>query len=831
MTTAFDSIHQDLRFAIRSLAKRPGFTSTAILILSLGIGPNIAFFSVVRAVLLQASPFPDSDQMVVMWEKDLERERPLIEVSYANFRDWQAQSQAFEDMAAFGSVNWGHVLTGAGDPYRTSSSAVSTSFFETLSVGPLMGRTFVPDDDDEAAQPVVILSYGLWQSRLGGDPEIVGTPITLEGDSDGPELFTVVGVMPQEFNFPRGAELWTPARRRIVAAGRKWSIEPERALRNVGVFFVVGRIKEGMTRLIAETELNTILSRLAEQHGWPTGTIVQTPFVDFYLGTNTRPALRALWGAVGLILLIACANVVGLLLTRGIARERELTIRRTLGAGRARVMRQLLVELGLLTSAGGLAGLAQAAAVIRLIVALAPANVPGIKDVQLDGAVLAAAAGLCLVAGFLSGGLPAWLASSPNFSRGLIQGIALSTYPRQGRLKHGPLVVIEVAVALAVLICAGLMTKSLYRLYQIDLGYEPDNVLTMKISLPDSRYPKAADKHVFFEELLHRINTLPEVVASGAVYLRPLEFGAVGMDVGFIVEGQPLAGETIDENPFLNWEAVTPGYFEAMAIRLVEGRVIDEADSEDAPAVAVVGESLARRMWPGESPIGKRLWTTADQRDETGPRWRTVVGVVKDARYRELTATRLDLYVPLRQSSSPVETLVVRTAHEPLQLVAAVREQVKALDEYQPIHAVTTLGELVARAFAPWRFTTLAFVGFACLALTLAVVGLFSVLAYAVSQRTHEIALRIALGATSHQILKLVVGQGLILTSAGLLTGLVVAVVLTRFISGLLHDVQPTDPLAHIIVTLIVVVVSAGASYLPARRAAGIEPTEARRYE
>lgn len=822
----------DVRICLRSLAKRPGFSAAAIAVLALAIGANTALFSIVHSVLFQ-SPADEPDRLLVMWQQDVERERPLIEVSYSNFADWREQSRTFEDMAAFGSVNWGHVLTISAEPHRVSSAAVSWSFFETLGVRPLLGRAFRPEDDEIGAAQVAVLSYGLWQNHFGRDSHIVGKTIQLEGDTDGPDLFTVVGVMPRDFEFPRGAELWTPVRPRIAAAVRNFGGQVDEMLRRLGVLFVVGRLRKGVAVSAAEAELNVLLNRLGRRYGWPPGTIVQTPFMDFYLGGNTRSSLAIVWGAVGLVLFIACANVAGLLLVRAVANRRELAIRRALGADRLRILRPVVLEGVVLALSGGALGIALAAAGLRLLTAAAPVDVPGVAGAELNGTVLGVTMGLCLAAGLLSAMVPAWHASSLASVFWLRAGYRPAG--QESGWAHSGLVVFEVALALALLVGGGLTGRSLWNLYATDLGYEPGNVLTFKVPFLESRYPTTADKHAFSERVLERIDALPGVVTAGAVYLRPLEHGPVGMDGSFIAEGQPFEPVTAEQNPMLNWQAATPGYFATMEIRLLEGRVFDRTDSKEAHPVGIVSEGLAWRMWPGESAIGKRLWVTGDdEADEEGPgnpRWRTVIGVVEDARYRELTRARFDFYVPFRQSRSPVRHFVIRTVGDPLELVPAVREQVHAIDGSQPLDGITTLGALVEKTRAPWRFTAVVLAAFGGVALVLAVSGLFSVLAYTVSRKIPEIGVRMALGATEREVLHLFVQRGLILTAIGVAGGLILALGLTRTLSGLLYEIEPTDPLTYAGVTVLLLAVCLVGSYVPARRAARVDPNEALRCE
>jgi predicted permease len=804
----------ELRVCLRSLRKRPGFSATAIAVFAVAIGANAALFGVVRAALSE-SPAGDPERLFILWEQDAERGRELIEVSYSNFEDWRRQSRTFADMAAFGSVNWGHALRIEGEAHQLSSAEVSWSFFDTLRARPLLGRTFRSEDDTIGAARVAVLSHRLWEERFGKDASIVGRPIGLEGDGGGPVPFTVIGVMPEGFDFPRGALLWTPVRPQIAAAVARYpATQIDEVLRGLNVLFVVGRLEESVSREQAESELDVILKRIGEEHGWPARNLVVTPFQDFHLGGSTRKGLRILWGAVGLVLVVACANVAGLLLSRNEGNRRSLEIRRALGAGRLRIMRGVGLEALVLASAGGVLGIVLARTALRIVVATAPADVPGIANARLGAAVLLLTLGLSLLSGLASSLVPAWRAASARPERS------------QGRA-HGGFVVVQVALALSVLVGAGLTFGSLRNLYETELGYEPENVLTLKVPYLGSRYPTNARKHELMGRLLERCEALDGVESVGAVYQRPLEHGAVGMDGSFVAEGQPFARATAEQNPMLNWQAATPGYFETVSIELVEGRFFDETDRADARRVALVGERLARHLWPGESALSKRIWETSDGRDDTGaPRWRTVVGVVGDARYRELTSTRFDFYVPFQQSQTPVGHVVIRTAGDPLALLPAVREAIQALDRAQPIDGITTLDALVERAIRPWRFTAVVLGGFASVAVILALSGLFSILAHAVTGRMREIGVRMAVGATARQVSALFLRQGLVLAGAGVVAGLVLALGLTRLLAGFLYEIESTDPSTYAGAAVLVVGASLLASYVPARRAAEVNPTD-----
>jgi putative ABC transport system permease protein len=815
----------DLRLSLRGLRKQRGFTLAAVGVLSLAIGANAVLLGVVRAVLFR-SPAGQPERLWVLWEQDLERDRPLLEVSYANFADWREESRAFEDMAAFSSVNWESILTGVGDPYPVSSAAVSSSFFDVLSVRPLLGRTFHPEDDEPGAPGAVVLSFGLWQERFGGDPALLGRAIQLEGDSPSPKPFIVIGVMPRGFDFPRGASIWMPVRRRLESAALLASQDVEQVLRRLNVLFLVGRLAPGLHRLEAEAESNGILQRIAETQGWPRRTVVQTSFNDFYLGGRTRRGVIVVWASVGLLLLVACANVAGMLVVKASARARELAIRHALGASRARIVRHVLLDAVWVGAAGGLFGSALAMLALSAIRAFAPTDVPRLDEAGLDGMVLLLSSGLALASAAASALGPALRAAGS--AGGSPSRVVAS---RESRTLHGALVVLEVAVALALALGAGLMAQSLRNLNEADLGYEPEKLLTFELPHVESRHPTSQDQHRFLDELLPQLASLPGVESAAAAYLRPLETAAVGMDSAFIAEGQPFEPETADSNPLVNWEAVTPGYFRTMGIQVLSGRDFAETDSTDGPAVAIVGESLARRIWPSESALGKRLWSVGDRDPAGEPVWRTIVGVVEDARYRGLTDTRLDMYLPHLQSRTNVSDVLLRTTGDPLALAASVRAEIAALDPNQPVDGITTLSALVDRALSPWKLTTSVLGLFAGMTLALALTGLAFVLAFSVSRRTQEIGVRMALGATRRQVGILVLKQGLPLVAMGTALGLLLGFALTRLLSELLYEVEPSDLRSFASISALVWMAFFAASLAPASRAARVEPIAALRHE
>ncbi|HSF16924.1 MAG TPA: FtsX-like permease family protein, partial [Vicinamibacteria bacterium] len=595
--------------------------------------------------------------------------------------------------------------------------------------------------------------------------------------------------------------------------------------RRLNVLFLVGRLAPNVEREHSEAESNGILQRLAETHGWPARTIVTISFTDFYLGSTTRRSILVLWGSVGLLLLVACFNLAGMLLVRASARTRELAIRRALGASRPRIFRQILLDGLWIGAAGGSLGAALATLVIALLPAVAPFEVPGLADARLDGLSLVVTAGIALAAGSASALLAAFRASPQTTSSpARVVGAPESSL-------HGSLVVLEVAAALALILGAGLMGRSVRNLYQTDLGYEPEGVVTFEVPFVESRRPTRPEQDRFLDELVAHIESLPGVESAAAAYLRPLETGAVGMDSSLIVEGQLFERETAESNPLVNWEAVTPDYFRTMGIRHLEGRDFEESDRADGLPVAIVGVGLARRMWPGESALGKRLWPAGERDADGAPVWRTVVGVVEDARYRGLTDPRLDLYLPYRQTDTALTDIVARASGDPLALGASLRAAVAAIDPLQPVDSIITLRALVDRAAAPWRFTASLLGAFAGIALVLSLSGLFSVLAYSVSCRTKEIGVRVALGATAGQVRSLILRQGFAVVAMGLVLGVLLGQGLARSLSELLHDVQPFDPGTYALLSVLVAGAALVASLVPASRAARVDPMEALRHE
>jgi putative ABC transport system permease protein len=808
---------KDIRYAIRGLLKRPGFTAVAVITLALGIGANAAIFSAVHSVLLRPLPFSEQDRLVVMWKQDQTVNQPLVELSIAEFNDWRSQSSSFESLTAMPTsvYGYGYVLTGRGEPVQIESARVSADFFSTLRVRPLLGRAFTSDDDRPGAARVVILSNRLWRQQFNADANVIGQTITLNDNG-----FSVVGVMPANFEFPKGADLWSPLSATMGGG----------ALENRSAVFlqVVGRLKPGITIAQTEAEVNTIISRIAREHPETEAAqhrVVVTPVVGYIFG-NARPALWLLLAATGLLLLIACANVANLLLARATSRRRELAVRMALGAGRLQIVRQLFTESMLLAVTGAALGVLLAYWLIDLLVLAAPSDIPRLEGVGLNPAVLAFTAGVTVLTAVIFGLVPALTVSKVNVGEVLNDG-GKTAGERQGNRLRGLLVVAEVAVTVVLLIGAGLILRSFIKLQQVDAGFDRNNILTFQLRLYGKKYSDQKSRANFYQRLIERLETQPGVVAAGAVLIRPLE-GTIGWDVPY-----SLATQSVDEarrNRVPNFEVVTPHYFQSVGLPLKAGREFTEHDDAESSKVVILSEAMARAIFPsGTDPIGQRIKLF----DPTDPdsSWRTVAGVVGDARYRELREARWDVYVPYRQFAFPVRYVTIRTASDPSAFAEVVRRQVAELDPNQAVAAMKTTSQLFSENVARPRFNSLLLSLLSLVAALLAAVGVYGVMNYAVQQRTREIGIRVALGARSMDVLKMVLRSGMRLALTGITIGVVTAFAITRLLTSLLFDVGPTDTMTFIAVPLTLIVVVLLACYIPARRATKVDPLVALQYE
>jgi putative ABC transport system permease protein len=805
----------DLKFAIRQLLKNPGFTAVAVLTLALGIGANTAIFSVVNAVLLRPAPYPNPDRLVWIWENRLSKNIPINPASPGNLQDWRDQSQTFERLSAWDGHNFN--LTDHGAPERVLGAKVFADFFEVLGARPALGRSFLPEDDRAGSQPVALLSHGLWQRRFGGDTNILGKALTIDGKS-----FTVIGVMSPQHAVPFNLfDLWTP----FALEADRMKAHGDRFLRPIG------RLKPGVTVQQAQAELAAITRRLEQLYPQEnTGIGVSViPFNEMFSGEIRLPLL-VLLGAVGFVLLIACANVANLLLARSAAREKEIALRAALGATRLRLTRQLFMETLLLCALGAAAGLGLAVYGVEVLRAFVPAvssnykvPIPGLDHMGIDRWVLLFTLGLSFVTALLCGLAPAVKTSKVDLNDSLKEGSRGAGGGVCGGRLRSLLVVSEVALTLVLLIGAGLMTESFWRLRDVHLGFDPRNVLTMSLSLPASKYSEEQQRADFYEQLVQRVQALPGVKAVAVANYVPLS-GHWGT-VGFRIEGRPA----LAPGDYLSAEArtVSAGYFRAMAIPVLEGRGFTAADRLKAPQVVMINQTMARRFWSNEDPIGQRLNLGSTNVDV----WE-IVGVVGDVRHFGPDAeARAEIFFPHGQVPLNWMSLIVRTMGDPQNLVAAVRAEVQAIDPAQPVYDIQTMEKLVAQSIAPRRFAMFLLGIFAGVALLLGTIGIYGVISYVVSKRTHEIGIRMALGARHRDVLRMVIQQGMKLALLGIGLGLAGAVALTRMLQALLFEVKPFEPQTFLLTTFILISVAFLACWLPARRAARVAPMDALRYE
>jgi predicted permease len=813
MGALLETVGQDARYGLRALAGAPGFTAAAVLALALGIGATTAIFSVVDAVLLRPLPYRDPARLAVLLH------RGRNPVAPANFLDWKRDASSFESMGA--ADFWQANLTGVDTPERVQGLHVTANLLPMLGVPPLIGRLFAPDEDAPGRDHTVVLGYRLWQRRFGGDPSVLGRTVTLDG-----EAHTVVGVMPRGFEFPpfwaRGAEMWAAMPLADRAANR--TAQSPR---------VFGRLSPGTSLPQARAEIATLTGRL-EQAYPGTNRDVRVLSLDDVVVGDVRPALLVLLGAVAFVLLISCANVAHMLLARAAARHKEVALRVALGASRGRMIRQLLTESVLLASIGGAAGVALAAAATRAVVAFGPADIPRLDATELDLRVLVFAVGVSFLTGIAFGLAPAVQASAPDLNRGLRESERGSTAGAGRHRLRRLLMASEVSLALVLLVGAGLMIRTFVALRGVDPGFHPDHVLTAVVSVTGSPAAAPGRRLAFYRDVLERVRAMPGVVSAGAINHLPLAGDVWG--VPFAVEGRPRPA--VGESPHATFRAVLPGYFETMGLPLVRGRDFDDRDALGAPGSVVVNEWMARRHWPGEDPIGRRI--TFDDLDKN-PQWFTVTGVARDAARSDWAAPpEEEVYLPLLQSQRYLEspqpqytylTVVARTRSDPAALVPALREAVRSADRGVTLSEVQTMDEVVARATASPRFYLLLLGTFAAVALALAAVGIYGVMSYSVARRTNEIGIRMALGARPADVLRLVMGEAGWVAAAGGAAGLLVAALLTRLMAGLLYGVAATDPVTFAAVLTVLTMVALVATYVPARRAVRVDPLAALRTE
>ncbi|HJQ70015.1 MAG TPA: ABC transporter permease [Blastocatellia bacterium] len=803
-----EALWQDLRYGARMFLKQPGFTLIAVLTLALGIGANTAIFSVVNAVLLRPLPFAEPESLVWLW--DTLPQLPTAPTSLPEFLDWKAQNQSFEHLAAF---QGGKTFLDTGDGTEEARvGLVTPETFALFRVSPILGRTFTDEETLPGRFRVAVLGQAMWQSRFGSDPNALGRTIDLNGAP-----YTIIGVMPEGFSFPDQAELWRP----LV-------IDPKNLDRGPHYLRVVGRLKPAVTLEQAQAEMSALAAQLSKQHPEKNSGhgIKLVPLRDIVVG-DIGPALFILLGAVGFVLLIACANVANLLLSRVGVRQKEIAVRTALGASRLRIVRQLFTESMMLSVGGGVAGLLIAVWGVNWLVAMAPDTIPRVHEIAVDPRVISFTLLISVATSLLFGLAPALQASRPDLAGALKEGGRSSAGVSRNWLRN-VLMIIEVALSLVLLIGAGLMIRSFAKLSQVDPGFNPDRVLTIGVSLLRNKYPEEERVASFYSQLLERAAATPGVVSAGAISDLPL-LGSNTND-NFTIEGRPPVAK--QEEPITEYHVATPRFFEAMGIPLLAGRDFAETDTKQAPNVVVINEAFANRHFAGESPLGHRISLQGQERDPL-----LIVGVVGDVRQLGLDQQPVpEAYVPflqdpLSKSYQRSLTIVARTESDPAAAAGSLRAELTSLDKSLPVYDLKPMTEYMRDSLARRRFNLILLTAFSVVALVLAAVGIYGVISYGVTQRTHEIGIRMALGAEKGDVLRLVVGQGMIMALGGVAIGLVASFVLTRLMETLLFGVSVTDPLTFTVIALLLMCVALLACFVPARRATKVDPLVALRYE
>jgi predicted permease len=809
-----ETLFQDLRYGVRVLKKNPGLTCVAVLTLALGIGANSAIFSVVNAVLLRSLPYRDPDRLVLVSHFRAIGERN--NASGADFLEWRDQAKAFDQIAAY---NTGTAdLTGSGEPERLNAGRVSADLFATLGVAPALGRAFTQAEDKHSGPPAVILSDGLWRRRFGGDPQVIGRAITLGGQSR-----TVVGIMPYGFRFPEESDLWLPlALNAAQELGRQ----------GVVLLSVLARLKPGVTPEAAGADLSVILER--QRQAFPnrySGAQIRVIGLSESLVGNVRLALLVLFGAVSFVLLIACANVANLLLARSAARQKEMAIRAAIGAGRLRLVRQLLTESLLLSAAGGVAGLLAAKWCVKLLVATNPGGIARIEESSssflVDGRVLGFTCAVVLLTSLIAGIFPALQASKTDVNETLKAQSGARSGHGEARRALSALMIAELALAMVLLVGAGLMIKSFLHLMAVPKGYNPDGVLTLDLRPSGAKYPPLSlQRRAYFQEALDRVRNLPGIQSASLAGSLPFIGPTLRMPIH--IEGRPRFGP--GKAPVIDLNSISPEHLQTMGIEMRDGRPFTSQDGAEAPPVVIINNTLARRFFPKENPIGHRLLM--------GTTTRTIVGVAADTCNRGLDRDAYpEIYMPFTQNRGHEASLVLRAAPDQNNptglsaLAAAIRNQVRAVDPNVPVNQVITMDERLLNSVAGRRFQMLLLGVFAGLALLIAMVGIYGVISYAVSQRTHEIGIRMALGAQARDVLRMVIWRGMSLALIGVALGLAAAFALTRVMKNLLFEVSATDPATFAVIALLLISVALIASYIPARRATKVDPLQALRHE
>jgi len=806
----------DIRYALRVLRKNPGFTAVVVLILTTGIGANTAIFSVINAALLRPLPYHDPDRLVMVWSTFLKQGLAQIPMSAADFADIRDQNHVFEQLSALYLDRSDFNFTGHGEPERIRAIAISAELFSMLGVRPALGRNFLIEEGQARREHAAIVSDGFWRRRFGADPGLLGKSVTLDG-----QPYTVVGIMPQGFSFPppmtfvsnelpKDCEVWLP-------------LVLDRSNRDYHPLAGVARLRRGVKIEQARAEVASLARGLEQEHAKSNAGIGGTisPMSEQVV-ESVRPALVLLLGAVGFVLLIACANVASLLLTRAAGRQREMAIRTALGASRARTIRQVLTESLILALGGAAGGTLLSLWVVDLLRTFDQLKVPRMAEATVDGRVLLFTGVVAAITGLLFGSVPAWQTLRPDMNEFLKQGSRTLAGGAWNRLR-GLLVAGEIALALVLLAGAGLLIRSFGRLLDVHPGFDSHHVLAMTVRLPDAKYPEDAQRATFFDQLLKRIDALPGVELSSVVNSAPIE-GWQGATLVYI-EGRPV--RNFAETPLANQRVASPDYLRTLRIPVLAGRFVDQHDKKGGTGVVAIGAAMARRYFPGEDPVGKRI-----KIDRPANQWLTIVGVVGDIRDASLDREpEPEFYLAHAQEPWSAMTVMVRTKGDPGRLAAAVRNQVWVLDREQPVYDVKTLDEILAGSVAPRRFIMLLVTLFSVFALVLAALGIYGVVSYSVNQRTREIGIRMALGARRGEVLGLIVAQGLVLALIGVTVGLAGAYAVTRAMTGLLYEVRPMDPMTLAAVSLLLMGVALVATLVPARRASRVNPTVALRYE
>ncbi len=799
-----ENLIADVRFAVRSFLKRPGFLVIAIATLALGIGATTAMFTVVNSMLLRPLQFPEPEQVVLIFGINPRQGITESNVSVPDTADWQQQSQSFQQIAAF--VSGGLFLTVGDETERVRGTSVSTEFFPLFKTNAIYGRTLQPADMQEGGEPVVVISYALWQRRFGGQASVVNSKVTVNG-----KPVTIVGIMPPGFSYPSDNEAWVA-----------FPLEPAKERRDNRYVSVVSRLKPHVSLSQAQAEMDTISQRLSQNYAETnTGWSVRLVELRESLVGDFKTALLILLGAVAFVLLIACANVANLLLARAMYRQKEIAVRTALGASRMRIVRQLLTESLLLSIVSGVIGFTLSFGLIRLLIALTPPNTPRVSEINIDLRVFGVTLAIAVFAGLLFGLFPALQTSRPNLNDTLKDSGQRGSQMGRGGNRAGSLFIVsEIALSFMLLVGAGLLIKSFLHLRDISPGFNPDNVLAMRLTLPPGKYKQGEPRAQIFKQLIDQVKATPGVKSAAAVLSLPLGGDTFNLGRGLIREGRPM---TAEEQTNARHLAVTPDYFQTLEIPLKAGRTFTEQDTLDTTKVVIINETLARRLWPNENPIGSRFMIWRDEKFA-----REVVGVVGDTKVSLDKEAGNQMYVPYAQDPTWASmSLVVRTNGEPTALAGAVRDAIRSVDKGVPNYNLKTLNDVVSTSAAPRRVPMLLLSAFAGVAMLLAMLGIYGVTSYYVTQRTHEIGVRMALGAQVVDVLRLVLSRAMVLAGVGIVIGVAGAVAMTRYLRSMLFEVKPIDVVTFIVVAIMLALVVLVACLIPARRATRIDPLEA----